>query len=368
MGATIVDFLRLVWMQLKMNCKNIGTLIMLIVVPIATTIAIVYFLPGGNDNTGKTPLVFINHDQGDLGEAMLATLDTAEIILENDIDDALTKLENNEAIALYILQENFSDLLQAGTIPVIESYQLEIDVVSLFENQMMTFMQQQAKRGLFQQQGIDFTEMEDMRLIDVEISRYEERETVAELMPVLMSIYYMFLTSGTIAGKLFQLKSNNVLKRIITTNTSNFKIITSFCASYFLLQTIATFVVFMIFDFVFGFDVGDPLPLLVTIALMSMISIGISIVIVRLCKNEAMVVQVSQLVGIVLFFAGMVSLFKEVFQLPTVVLILAQLSPFYWANEALLFGNIFPGIVILALIMLVILTAGSLKLEKFIQD
>lgn len=369
MGATIVNFFKLVWMQLKINCKNINTLITLLVIPIVTTVAIIHFLPSGSeDEVQATPLLFINKDQGELATAMLETLDTADIKLEDNLDDALAKLENNEAIALYVIEEDFSALLQSAEIPFIQSYQIETDKVVLFENEMQNFMQQQAKVALLQEQGIDYGEIENVRFIDFEMDRFEEREVLVDVLPIMMAIYYLFLTSNTIAVNLFNLKANNVLKRIMTTNNSNLTILSSFCASYFLLQTAATFFVFMIFQFVFGYHVGNLFILFITISLMSMISISFSVLIARVCKKEMMVSQVTSFMGLVLFFAGMVVLFKEVFPVPSFIIILAQLSPFYWANEVLIFENVFPGIPILLLIMFVVLTAGSLKLERFIQE
>jgi|GEM_PF-3466779 len=357
-----MNFLKLVWLQCKFNCRDLLTLIYLVVYPILVTLLLE--LSFQNSEPIAPTLAVINHDQGELATKMLQEL-TTEIIYVDNLEAGLLKLEEQEAWAVYEIHRDFTDMLEAGQMPQIVVYQSEAQDMGIIEAQVQQFLQRHGKQNLAQNYGLSY----QWQSLNLDFSnRVSLQQFDVDMTPIVMILSYMLLFAGRIAQKLRELKSNLILKRLTTAPREPVKIVLSLCASYMVTQLILVGITSLVFTKVMNYQLGSPSLVLLALVLMSLIVTSWAILLARIFENVVLIEWIAIISLIILLGLGAMAMNVTTAQIPEFISVAALFSPLYWIFEIWIFQNLFPSVGILLLMVLVLLSAGSLKREQFLQD
>ena len=109
--------------------------------------------------------------------------------------------------------------------------------------------------------------------------------------------------------------------------------------------------------------------LILNIALMSMVSISLAIMVNRIFKNPGVGSLVISLTSLIMFFLYLAGIDGEASaKIPQTVLTLGKFTPFYWSLGSIEKSVLFPNVFILILIALVFYSAGSIRYSNFAKE
>jgi ABC-2 type transport system permease protein len=152
----------------------------------------------------------------------------------------------------------------------------------------------------------------------------------------------------------------------LSTNNTGFEIMGSIYLSMILVQVFIYTLSFLILNLLFKLPYGNLGLLILNISLMSMISISLGIMLVRIFKEPGVASLVINMVSLAMFFlyiGGVVAATSS--KVPAVILTLAKFTPFYWAMESIEKSILLPNEFILLLIALTFFSAGNIKFSSF---
>lgn len=363
-----MNMVRLAFINFKRQLKNKSNLVMMFIMPIIIVLGMHLGMDGSNSKIDSPRVALCINDEGSYGGELVEKIKPK--VVENDEKKAMNMLEENEIIAVYIVEKDFSENLGAAIKPDIKSYKLQkgngTDSVELAIN---SFIKEKMKSNILLKEGIIDNPKElknNPTNIDVE---YKKGLFGGDAKLVLFMIFYFVLmSSSSISGELIVLKKQKVLKRVVTTANKGYEIIGSIYLSLFLLQMTYFIVDLIILGQAFKLGKGELLLGIGIIAILSLISISLALVATRICENEGVVNISLVMINILgLFLATLTQLPHEIINVPKYILNLAKFTPQYWAVEIINKGVLFPGIFILILMIVALFTCGNIKLNNYLS-
>lgn len=291
-------------------------------------------------------------------------------IIENQYSDEIKEIMGELAIYYPSKQDALDELEQMKVKSVCEvteqgmlrySYQ-DSEVLQSLDGLFSQKIQENRLRQAFEKEGLQYPTEESVTLHLM--VKEEEAKDYMYIFTVSLMLYAIMLYSGTMAEDLINMQLSGVTERSVASPQNYIKLNLSFSlANLFLLLVVYT-VLFFGTNKLMNFEMNNPLALLLATLLASFYSITFAQTAVRFLKTQSAASVATTLVG-VLGFIGATFSYVEVVKLPSPLLLLAKVLPHYYLLDMLFTGRILMNVLILGLMILVVLTAGSYKFERF---
>lgn len=277
----------------------------------------------------------------------------------NQKNEALKQLKNNKFAAVFIIDDNFSEMIKNGQKPTVDVIKTSKGGGSLLsESKIETFINTSLKKQI----DPSFSS----KYIKTSVIAKAESSLKSDFMHVFLICYMIYINGAIICKDLLGLKKSNTLRRMLSTKNKDFEILFSLFLSLFLIQALVYTTTLVACNIILDININTCNILLILSN--SLLCTGIIMFLARLCKNEATISFA--MVGYVLF-----SLATELpsitpnlgIDIPFVVNI-SKFMPIYWTVDAIINENYFKNIIVLMLLSLVFVTAGSFKLKEFAKN
>lgn len=355
-----MNIFRLVLSNLRRYLKSPILLLPMIFMPSVLSIGVI-FVSGSSDNSIYTPKVAVvcNLD-GKYENKLINELDASKSSFNlNDQELALDLLKQNEVSAVFVLENNFSDNIDNIKKPNVEVIKTQEGGGSIWaESTIDAFINDSIKSNI--DPNIE------SNIATTQIIKDESLIPADDTVVVFMISYCLYLCAASFSKDLIDLRSANVLRRMISTQNNDFEIIFSIFFALFLVQSISCVLTLLGLNLMLDFEISFS-SILIIIA-NCFVSTGFIMALTRVFKTE---VGVS--LGSVFYSLASVALY-----IPTIIPSLqsdfsffnnlAKISPIYWTFEAMTNNSITISLLALILIGLVFVTAGSFRLRDFAKN
>ena len=192
----------------------------------------------------------------------------------------------------------------------------------------------------------------------------EEALDYAYIFTVSLMFYAIMLYSSTMAQDLYAMQKSGVLERSVASPQHFMMLNLSYTLANSVLLLISYSVIFIGAQKLIGFEIKSLPTLLLSTLLASFFSITLAQTAVRFLKTEGAVSTTTLLIGIVGFISGTFS-YIDIVKIPGFLKVVGRIHPQYYLLDMIFTGRILTNTLVIGLMILVILTAGSYKLERF---
>ncbi|NJJ36277.1 ABC transporter permease [Clostridioides difficile] len=353
--------IRLIIANIKRYIKNHTLLVNMVLFPVILVFSLNFFT-GNSENQSMyfSPVAIVSNSSGKYEHKLIdsSKLKENSFVLDEQ-DKAMNLLKNNKVSAVFILDKNFSSNIDNLKRPVVKCFKTENGGGSLWaESQIESFITNSLK--------LKIDGNIDDKLTKTNIIDNSPDKNKNSFLIVFLICYFMYINAAHLASDLFALKKSNTLKRLVSTKHNDIKIIFSIFLGLFFTQAIVYTLTLVCFTFTRDFKLT--LNTLMIVLSNSFVATGFVFWIARVFKNESSISLIStfySLIGLAISISSMIpSLDKLSFMAN-----LSKLTPFYWTIDAINNnGNILINIIVLILIGMVFVTAGSLKLRDFARN
>ncbi|MER0279863.1 ABC transporter permease [Clostridioides difficile] len=353
--------IRLIIANIKRYIKNHTLLVNMVLFPVILVFSLNFFT-GNSENQSMyfSPVAIVSNSSGKYEHKLIDSSKLKENSFGLDEQDkAMNLLKNNKVSAVFILDKNFSSNIDNLKRPVVKCFKTENGGGSLWaESQIESFITNSLK--------LKIDGNIDDKLTKTNIIDNSPDKNKNSFLIVFLICYFMYINAAHLASDLFALKKSNTLKRLVSTKHNDIKIIFSIFLGLFFTQAIVYTLTLVCFTFTRDFKLT--LNTLMIVLSNSFVATGFVFWIARVFKNESSISLIStfySLIGLAISISSMIpSLDKLSFMAN-----LSKLTPFYWTIDAINNnGNILINIIVLILIGMVFVTAGSLKLRDFARN
>ncbi|KPI53847.1 ABC transporter permease [Clostridioides difficile] len=347
--------------NIKRYIKNHTLLVNMVLFPVILVFSLNFFT-GNSENQSMyfSPVAIVSNSSGKYEHKLIDSSKLKENSFGLDEQDkAMNLLKNNKVSAVFILDKNFSSNIDNLKRPVVKCFKTENGGGSLWaESQIESFITNSLK--------LKIDGNIDDKLTKTNIIDNSPDKNKNSFLIVFLICYFMYINAAHLASDLFALKKSNTLKRLVSTKHNDIKIIFSIFLGLFFTQAIVYTLTLVCFTFTRDFKLT--LNTLMIVLSNSFVATGFVFWIARVFKNESSISLIStfySLIGLAISISSMIpSLDKLSFMAN-----LSKLTPFYWTIDAINNnGNILINIIVLILIGMVFVTAGSLKLRDFARN
>lgn len=354
------NLLNITLANIKRLLKRPLVLIMSVALPLGLII-LMFSHDGGPGNVSPTPVAIVTEVKGGEYETKLLEHlgDNAESYAIDYYDDAINALKQNEVTSVLVLDKNFSSDIKNSVKPTIKSVKTgKGGGALLVESQIENFINDSIKEI----NGIATTN------INVEIDRFEQVSDPNIALSIAFVGYFLLLTSTDICRDLLTLRKNKVLKRTLSTANSNRTILGGIFLStllvYVILGGLSVFATHLLLDIPMSMFFNN----FVLISSMAFLALAFTVFVTRIFNNEILVMMSLVVLAIGTFIPGLL-LFQEKLLGPVNPFFenIVKLTPFYWCIDGAYYQNLFPNVFVILLIGLVLFTAGSFKLNKYVE-
>ncbi|MBS4461988.1 ABC transporter permease [Aerococcaceae bacterium zg-B36] len=180
---------------------------------------------------------------------------------------------------------------------------------------------------------------------------------------IMLIVVYIMLAGNTIGADLVGMGASNVLRRLITTPNSSWKIIGTILFSYALVLLVINSLIIGCISWKFHISTTLLLRSIWIVILAIIFNLSYAIAMFRIFKNPNAASNIGMLGFIVLNGLGFIDKIVSIQWVKN----LSYLSPLKWMMMILDSGNWFVGTVIILLLSLVLFTAGTYKLEHYVK-
>ena len=214
----------------------------------------------------------------------------------------------------------------------------------------------------FEKKGLHFPGADSLELRLM--VKKEEALDYAYIFTVSLMFYAIMLYSSTMAQDLYAMQKSGVLERSVASPQHFMMLNLSYTLANSVLLLISYSVIFIGAQKLIGFEIKSLPTLLLSTLLASFFSITLAQTAVRFLKTEGAVSTTTLLIGIVGFISGTFS-YIDIVKIPGFLKVVGRIHPQYYLLDMIFTGRILTNTLVIGLMILVILTAGSYKLERF---
>lgn len=219
------------------------------------------------------------------------------------------------------------------------------------------------KRSLaFQREGLVYPGEESIQL-HLMIEK-EEAFDYTYVFTVSMMFYAIILYSSTMADDLQSMQKTGVLERSVASPHNFIKLNLSYALANLFLLMISYTLIFIAAQKLMDLKIQNLSVLLFATILASFYSITLAQTAVRFLKHQAAVSTLTVVLGILGFVGGTFS-YVEIIKIPAFLRIIGRVLPNYYLLDMIFTGRTLSNGLIVGLMILVILTAGSYKLDNY---
>lgn len=360
-----MKFLRMILANCKKYMKDYKNIICMFIIPIAC----VAFVHCFNNNSGSSQDVnaaFVNLDQGDLGNKFIKSIGASSVYMDENM--AIDALKDYYGVAVYVLPENFTELINVSIKPTINTYKItEGNATDAYENKIEQKLNNLLETNILKSNGeANKINKLNKNLINVHYKLKKGMLSADSIMTVGLILFFMLTFSSNFCLDLLALRKQKILERFLSTNNSGYSIMGSIYCAMFIVQVVLYTASFLVMKIVFKIKFDNFVILLLNIALMSMLSISLVIMLCRIFKEAVTATMTMYLVSMVFFFLYIASMTSDSIKgIPKILTVISKFSPFYWSLGSVEKSTLFPNVFVLILMSLVFFTAGSIRYSNF---
>ncbi|UUX34734.1 ABC transporter permease [Fundicoccus culcitae] len=349
-----MKFLQLTWFHFKrIVFQNLGLFVFSFVFPLLLIIGVIFMIFSSSTSNVESSLLIVNESEF-VTEAILPHLSANyQASVTEDAETAFEQLAQAEVSMVYAIPADFP---QEGSVDVYSISGENTD--SIFETEFITIFNEQMQQATLARFNLDFVPIEVAEPAIIQIDASMDPRL---FLTIFLSVLFMTYTSGFIASDLNKLRNDSVLTRSVISNALSWQILGSILSAYAVYNMLSNLLILLVVSAIYRIQITH-IPMIISIFLsFNIYTLGLTMLLFRIFKSEAILSMSSILLMVVLMFIGM----------PMVDLgplsFIQYLSPFYWMIESLDTGMILPNLAIVALYGLVFFTAGSFKVERLVK-
>lgn len=350
---------RLVLINIRRQLKNPAMLGMTLIFPIVMLLII---NSGGLSEGGNIGI--IDKSNTKYSNEIIERLSEKYSIdkLEGSAEDNYNLLRENKLGVIYVIDSDLKESLDKGEVPKIKGYRTEATSGVIMAEDIITkyisnILKEEVSRGLSENSTIAV-------INDEEVPKKDNYK-----MTVLMICYFMMIGGSIITGEVIKLKQEKVLRRTIATGNSDITILGSIFVSSFIIQGILSTAAFIILTFLLKIPKENIPQGILIIFLGSLITTAIIVAVSRWIKNVTLASLATVIIGITSFGIGFFGAELDSFEnIPTIITRISVLSPFTWLLKIINTNEIIIPVLIILLMSIAFLTAGSFRLREFVKE
>lgn len=332
------------------NCarylKDFKNVLVMFILPVMLVTSLNVFNNNFVSDGSSDKVAIINLDKGYLGNEFIKSLGIKDVYGSKIM--ALQKLKQYKYYAVYELPKNFSESVNKGIKPIINSYKTKnSNTEAVFESKLELKLNNMITNKISNEKHSNNIVIKYNRKI--EDSNYHG--------DAFILIYLMVVFSMILSIDLLRLKKNKVLERLRVTGNSAYSIMLSIYVSMFIVQMLLYSMAFLVLSIVFKYDFSNFGIVILNIGLMSILCIGIEIMLSRIFKNDMLISVVGAMIALIMMFSSGI----DESSMSLNIMKFRKLNPFYWVMDSIEKSKIFPNAVIIILMSLVLFTFGGFK-------
>ncbi|MGH4125190.1 MAG: ABC transporter permease [Clostridium sp.] len=365
-----MKFLYMVLVNCKKYFKDYKSIIFMFILPIAVVLFSNSFSePQSNSKNMNLKVAVVNLDSGHLGRELVEKIKPPSVY--DNKEEALESLKNYNVIAIYEIPGNFTQQINDNKKPTINSYKLEEgNGIQIFEMQIEQKVNELFKVQMLKNSNIIREDKElNKNVVKLQYNMEKKVASADEFMPIVMIMFFLLSFSSNISTDLLKLRKEKILERFLSTANKGYAIIGSIYVSMIITQIIMYTSSFLVMKLLFKIDFVNFGILVLNIALMSMISISLAIMVNRIFKNPGAGALVITLISLIMFFVYIGGVTGETStKIPKIIVTLSKFTPFYWSLGSIEKSILFPNVFVLLLIALTFYSAGSIRYSSFAKE
>ncbi|MPM36080.1 hypothetical protein SDC9_82675 [bioreactor metagenome] len=314
-------------------------------------------------------VAFAVEDRGEYGHKFLEKIEAnGNKSIYSSKNIALESLKKNQVLAVYIIPENFTEQINKGIKPEIQSFKrAEGNGTSYIEATMEEELIKLTKAKFLSSKGIINEGEEISTTIKVKEEKIQGKNQVLYMI-ILMITSLIIFSANSVGTELINMKKQKVLFRAITTPNTGYEIMGGLYLGFFLVQAIIYTAVLFIEEAFLGFSFEGLLPIIfVNMLLTVLISVSIGLAVTRVVENEGVATLIIYLFGIITTFVSMGATIMAGDNMPQIIKSIGKFTPQYWVINSIDTGVLFPNAMILILMAVAVFTAGSFRIRSFVN-
>ena len=271
-----------------------------------------------------------------------------------DLDSAKEALKKGEMTVIYEVPANYLQKAKEGRVPTIRIWNTQRGTRDfLLDAQLTKVLKEVMLNAKLQQTGV-LTKEETLPETDNQmvVTINETKTSVASGVVMLISLLYVIINASVIASDWINFKKSHVLKRSVVSPRSNLEITLSFLLAYFIFM----FIVNMIMMAAMFFTGLVP----------EIYSLCLNLFFFRIFKSPGHATTFGVLFVMVMAGIGMPAAFGDFGG--SWLRLVAYISPIYWLYKSIDLQTLFPSVWVILAMAGVYLTAGSYRLEQYVQN
>lgn len=361
-----MKFFEMVYVNCKKYMKNYLNIILMFILPIACVALINGFISQsskGNDSK----CAILNLDKGQLSGQLVKLSECSSIY--TDKDKAISDLEKYNVIAVYEIPSDFTEKINNNEKPEINAYKLDKgNNTQVFEENLEQNLNSLVTAEILKNNNVIKNKSEiDINFIKTTYNSKKGILSSDKFMPIVLIMFYLMTFSSSLTGDLVNLRNEKILRRFLSTNNKGYMIMGSIYTAMFITQVLMYTASFAVINFIFKYDFGNFGIFILNVALMSMVSLSMGIMLNRIFTNTSISSVIVMLLSLVMMFMYMAGdLIKKTSS--SAVTVISKFTPFYWSLESIKTLSVFPNVFILILIILVFFTAGNVRYSSFAKE
>lgn len=285
-----------------------------------------------------------------------------------DLDSAKEALKKGEMTVIYEVPANYLQKAKEGQVPTIRIWNTQRGTRDfLLDAQLTKVLKEVMLNAKLQQTGV-LTKEETLPESDNQmvIAREETKTSVATGVVMLMLLLYVIMNASVISSDWITFKKSYVLKRSVVSPRSSMEITLSFLLAYFVFMFIVNMLLMAVMFFTglvpemnWGVFTG-------LLAVTIIYSLCLNLFFFRIFKTPGHATTFGILFVMVMAGIGMPAVFGDFGG--SWLSIVAYISPIYWLYKSIDLQTLFPAVWVILAMAGVFLTAGSYRLEQYVQN
>jgi len=286
----------------------------------------------------------------------------------SDLDSAKEALKKGEMTVIYQVPANYLQKAKEGQVPTIRIWNTQRGTRDfLLDAQLTKVLKEVMLNAKLQQTGV-LTKEETLPESDNQmvVTINETTTSVASGVVMLISLLYVITNASVIASDWINFKKSHVLKRSVVSPLSNLEITLSFLLAYFIFMFIVNmllmavmFLTGLVPEMNWGVFTG-------LLAVTIIYSLCLNLFFFRIFKSPGHATTFGVLFVMVMAGIGMPAAFGDFGG--SWLRLVAYISPIYWLYKSIDLQTLFPSVWVILAMAGVYLTAGSYRLEQYVQN
>ena len=285
-----------------------------------------------------------------------------------DLDSAKEALKKGEMNVIYQVPANYLQKAKEGQVPTIRIWNTQRGTRDfLLDAQLTKVLKEVMLNAKLQQTGV-LTKEETLPETDNQmvVTVSETKTSVASGVVMLISLLYVIINASVIASDWINFKKSHVLKRSVVSPRSSLEITLSFLLAYFIFMFIVNMIMMaamvltgVVPEMNWGVFTG-------LLAATIIYSLCLNLFFFRIFKSPGHATTFGVLFVMVMAGIGMPAAFGDFGG--SWLRLVAYISPIYWLYKSIDLQTLFPSVWVILAMAGVFLTAGSYRLEQYVQN